>query len=75
MTKKDLENEIEELKAELKEIKIKYYYYFKGNKEKTEQNYILRGENKRLKRENLELSYLVTELMKKKKRRNKSKNE
>lgn len=39
------------------------YYYFYANKNQIEKNEKLKNENKELKKQNIELSYLITELL------------
>ena len=48
---------------ELEDMKSKYYYYFNANQKQKEDNEKLKSENKKLNKANIELSYLVTELM------------
>ena len=59
MTKKELEEENKQLKA-------KYLYYFNANKQKKEDNYTLRGENRALKKQVIDLTIMVDYLRGKK---------
>lgn len=59
MTKKELEEEN-------KQLKQKYMYYFNANKQKKEENYTLRGENRALKKQVIDLTVMVDYLRGKK---------